>query len=135
MNECERTFVNLVLEFKYLKQTLRFFASHRGLRQDCDSGVDFDSAFDGLYVIELHDGLHFDASFPENQIGRFAGGDVRLKADELLSRDFFDRHRLLVSQRVLRAHDQDQHIVVEGEHFELLVLLGICDESEVDRVA
>ena len=32
------------------------FAGHGGLRQEGNSGVDFDSLFEGLHIIKLHHG-------------------------------------------------------------------------------
>src|SRR5262249_51643708 len=61
------------------------FLDDSALGDDGNAGVDFDGAFDGFDVVELHDVLYFDVVFFENLVEGFARGNIGLEPDEFLA--------------------------------------------------
>ena len=92
------------------------------MRDNGNAGVDLDSPFDGLDVIELHGVLHSDVLLSKDFVDSAPGGDVRLEANEFLPTEFREAHRFgfgermsLLSSPSVRTRRVIQAIQILGE--------------------
>jgi hypothetical protein len=71
--------------FYFGQGLLGHFLRDRSLRHQRHAGFDFHRALDSFDVVELHHRLHLDVVVLEHFVDGFAGGNVRLEADEFLA--------------------------------------------------
>ena len=102
---------------------------------DGDSGFDFDGAFHGFDVIELHDVVDVDAAFAQDLVDGLAGGYIGFEPDEFLAVELFEADGAVAGEGVIGVGDDDAAFVAEGDDLEAAFLVGVGDEAEIDDIA
>lgn len=102
---------------------------------DGDAGADFHGAFDGLDVVELHDGADGDLLILEIVVEGLARGDVGFEGDEALVLELGGLKRGGTGQGMAGVTDDGENLVAQEDAFEAGIRFGIRDQSEIDHVA
>ena len=96
--------------------------------------VDLDRPFHRLDIVELHHRLDLQLVLAKNLIDRLAGRDVRVKADELLTREILHLDLGALRNRVIRVGDHDQVVLAKRQYLDLPLLHRKRHEPKIHRV-
>ena len=123
MEDGERTGELLALEQHRRERALTHLLHHGRLRHDGDAMVDLDCAFHRLDVVELHHRRDLEFVIAENLVDGLARRDVRVEADELVSRQCLHLYVTTLRQRVIRMRNDHEPVIPERNHVNLAGLL------------
>jgi hypothetical protein len=94
--------------------------------------TDLDRALDGLDVVVFAAVGDVDVVIAQHLVGRLAGRDVALVADQRLALEASDRNALHAGERMLGRAGQHQVVLADRDDHDLRMLLRVGDDAEVD---